>query len=313
MMENPLVSVGIPCYNRPEGLRRTLECITGQTYKSLEIIVSDNCSPDPEVERVGREFAEKDPRVRYFCHDKNNGMSYNLWYTVKESTGHYFMWACDDDIFDKKFIKMCLDKIGENGCCATNNVNVDEQGKIFKKYIIPTVTYGNSYYEDIIKFIPMISAGYFYSLYQRDALAEFYNSLGSYPKYNDTIDFNGICEVLIFFMQLHYGISTIQEDLFFKQESTDHKRCKSYERFDGRDRDIITYNLKILQYINDSTQLQYYEKVNIVTTLITTRFLPDIINQRLPKRVARYIIYLLSYLPRYIIKKQKTNRIIMEN
>lgn len=59
MEEGPLVSVWIPCYNRPEGLKRTLECITGQTYKNLEIIVSDNCSPDPEVERVGREYASR--------------------------------------------------------------------------------------------------------------------------------------------------------------------------------------------------------------------------------------------------------------
>ena len=46
----PLVSVGIPTYNRPEGLRRTLECITKQTYKNLEIIVSNNCSSGPEIE-----------------------------------------------------------------------------------------------------------------------------------------------------------------------------------------------------------------------------------------------------------------------
>ncbi|MBU4370171.1 glycosyltransferase [Patescibacteria group bacterium] len=43
-----LVSVGIPTYNRPESLRRTLECITSQTYKNLEIIISDNCSPNQE-------------------------------------------------------------------------------------------------------------------------------------------------------------------------------------------------------------------------------------------------------------------------
>jgi ubiquinone/menaquinone biosynthesis C-methylase UbiE len=30
-------------------LRRTLECITGQTYRNLEIIVSDNCSPGDEI------------------------------------------------------------------------------------------------------------------------------------------------------------------------------------------------------------------------------------------------------------------------
>jgi len=33
----PLISVGIPTYNRPEGLERTLQQITSQTYKNLEI------------------------------------------------------------------------------------------------------------------------------------------------------------------------------------------------------------------------------------------------------------------------------------
>ena len=48
----PLVTVGIPTYNRPEGLERTLACITQQTYPNLEIIISDNCSPGPEVGEV---------------------------------------------------------------------------------------------------------------------------------------------------------------------------------------------------------------------------------------------------------------------
>ncbi len=56
----PLVSVGIPIYNRAKGLRRTLECITGQTYKNLEIVVSDNFSPGPEREASVREFMAKD-------------------------------------------------------------------------------------------------------------------------------------------------------------------------------------------------------------------------------------------------------------
>ena len=71
----PLVSVGIPTYNRPEGLRRTLECITGQTYRNLEIIVSDNCSPDPEVERVVRSFMAHDARIQYFRQPENKGAS----------------------------------------------------------------------------------------------------------------------------------------------------------------------------------------------------------------------------------------------
>ena len=48
----PLVSIGIPTYDRPEGLRRTLAVRNGQTYANLEIIVSDNASPGDETEQV---------------------------------------------------------------------------------------------------------------------------------------------------------------------------------------------------------------------------------------------------------------------
>jgi glycosyltransferase involved in cell wall biosynthesis len=65
-IDQPFVSVGIPTYNRPEGLRRTLECITQQTYGNLEIIVSDNGSPGRETEVVVREFRDKDSRIQYF-------------------------------------------------------------------------------------------------------------------------------------------------------------------------------------------------------------------------------------------------------
>lgn len=99
MTEGPLVSVGIPCYNRPEGLRRTLECIIGQTYLNLEIIVSDNCSPDPEVERVGRGFANKDLRVQYYRQNMNDGPMPNFQFVLEKATGEYFMWAADDDLW----------------------------------------------------------------------------------------------------------------------------------------------------------------------------------------------------------------------
>jgi len=41
----PTVSIGIPTFQPAEGLSRTLDCITRQTYRNLQIIVSDNASP----------------------------------------------------------------------------------------------------------------------------------------------------------------------------------------------------------------------------------------------------------------------------
>ncbi len=38
----PLVSVCIPTYNRSEKLQRAIKKLEEQTYKNLEIIISDN-------------------------------------------------------------------------------------------------------------------------------------------------------------------------------------------------------------------------------------------------------------------------------
>ncbi len=103
-----LVSVGIPAYNRPEGLKRTLECITGQTYKNLEIIVSDNCSPDPKVEEVVKEFKKHDNRIQYFRQDENIGSTNNFKYVLEKATGEYFMWAADDDEWENFYVEKIL-------------------------------------------------------------------------------------------------------------------------------------------------------------------------------------------------------------
>ncbi|EAU54529.1 glycosyltransferase family 2 protein [Mariprofundus ferrooxydans] len=109
MQQQPLVSVGIPSYSRPEGLRRTLECITRQTYRHLEIIVSDNCSPGDATEQVVREFIGKDPRVRYYRQKKNIGAVNNFGYLLEQSAGAYFMWAADDDAWEPEYIHAMLE------------------------------------------------------------------------------------------------------------------------------------------------------------------------------------------------------------
>ncbi|MFH1777348.1 MAG: glycosyltransferase family 2 protein, partial [Candidatus Omnitrophota bacterium] len=107
-MGMPLVSIGVPTYNCPQGLRRSLECICSQAYKNLEIIVSDNCSPDPSVEATVREFSEKDRRIKYFRQEENKGMVFNFQFVISKATGDYFMWLADDDWFEESsYIERC--------------------------------------------------------------------------------------------------------------------------------------------------------------------------------------------------------------
>jgi glycosyltransferase involved in cell wall biosynthesis len=104
----PLVTVGIPTYNRPEGLERTLACITKQTYPNLEIIISDNCSSRPEVLEVIKRYAGLDARITWYIQEKNLSIVPNFQFLLDKATGDYFMWAADDDNWDLNFIEVCV-------------------------------------------------------------------------------------------------------------------------------------------------------------------------------------------------------------
>jgi glycosyltransferase involved in cell wall biosynthesis len=99
----PLVSVGIPTYDRPEGLRKALEIVLGQSYRNLEVIVSDNASPGDATERVVMELASRDGRVRYHRQPENLGPQRNFNFVLQQATGKYFAWIADDDLCDEHF------------------------------------------------------------------------------------------------------------------------------------------------------------------------------------------------------------------
>ncbi len=119
----PLVTVGIPTYNRPAGLARTLECIRGQTYPNLEILVSDNCSTTPETRAVAAAHAQADPRVRYHRQEENIGLEANFKYLLQQARGEYFFWAADDDEWTPDFVSVCMEHIGPAGSVMTGMRN----------------------------------------------------------------------------------------------------------------------------------------------------------------------------------------------
>ena len=112
---DPLVAVGIPTYNRPEGLRRTLECVTAQTYRHLEIIVADNTSPDPDVAAIAQEYASKDSRITFCRHETNLGIFANFSFVLQRATGPLFMWWADDDERTPDAIEYYVVNIGNSG------------------------------------------------------------------------------------------------------------------------------------------------------------------------------------------------------
>ena len=68
-MEKPLVSIGVPIYNAEEFLIERINSLVNQTYKNLEIIISDNASSDSS-QKICEEFTKKDIRIKYIRQKK---------------------------------------------------------------------------------------------------------------------------------------------------------------------------------------------------------------------------------------------------
>jgi glycosyltransferase domain-containing protein len=110
-MSSSIVTVGIPTYNRPERLARALDLICGQSYKNLQIIVSDNASEDPGVAEVVQERMRTDRRISYHRHTKNLGALANFHSLVDKAAGEFFLWAADDDRWEPFFIARCVEEL----------------------------------------------------------------------------------------------------------------------------------------------------------------------------------------------------------
>lgn len=169
----PLVSVGVPTYNRPEGLRRTLRCVTRQTYRNLEIIVSDNCSPGTETETVVRDFMKDDRRIQYFRQDENKGAYHNFRFLVTKSTGKYFMWAADDDYLESDaLISRLVSRIVEGDCVlAFPNVNIVTPSQTIKANMTKAFKDCRTDHEYFVAWCGYLGGFPFYGLYDLELMS----------------------------------------------------------------------------------------------------------------------------------------------
>lgn len=163
----PLVSIGIPTYNRPQGLKRTLKCITGQTYQHLEIIVSDNCSPDEETQKVVAEFMKSDSRIQYCCQEENRGIEFNFKFVLKKASGEFFMWAADDDKWDKYFIEKCVSNIRHCSSVMCKISTVYHMTGEKKEGELPDLSPDYSVYQNLRTNVSSPSPSLIYGLHRR--------------------------------------------------------------------------------------------------------------------------------------------------
>jgi len=142
---NPYVSIGVPVYNGEEFLEEALESLLAQTFRDLEIIISDNASTD-RTEELCRRFVQRDPRVRYVRNAVNVGAGRNYNAVFALARGTYFKWAAHDDVCEPAFIERCVEVLDREPRIVLSfpqMVDIDEHGRVIDRPYVSTLRRGD--------------------------------------------------------------------------------------------------------------------------------------------------------------------------
>lgn len=92
-MSQPAVSIIVPAFNRPVGLRRCVCALLVQTMAEIEIIVVDDAGTPPAGEVLGD---VNDPRLRVMRQDSNKGPAAARNRGAREAKGERLAFTDDD-------------------------------------------------------------------------------------------------------------------------------------------------------------------------------------------------------------------------
>ena len=94
-MERCKISICIPVYNVEKYIGRCIESIWNQSFKDIEIVIVNDCSPDKSMDIV-RHYAEADSRIKIIEHDVNHGLMMARRTGYMAAMGE-FITFCDSD------------------------------------------------------------------------------------------------------------------------------------------------------------------------------------------------------------------------
>ncbi len=115
-MQQPLISIIVPCYNVEEYLPKCVESIQAQTYKNWELILVDDGSKD-NTPQICDKYAVHNSRIMVI-HKSNGGLvsARNAGYDMV--AGEWITYLDGDDWFSENFIETVT-------CAILSNSNID--------------------------------------------------------------------------------------------------------------------------------------------------------------------------------------------
>lgn len=129
-MEQPLVSVIMPCYNMEKFIAYTIQSVQQQTYSQWELCIVDDASTDGTANIV-QAFCAQDDRIHFFVKPKHSGIANTRNQCLKMAKGRFLAFLDSDDMWHPEKLEMQLQFMTERniGFSYSSYDCVDESGK----------------------------------------------------------------------------------------------------------------------------------------------------------------------------------------
>ena len=111
-MKNYLISIIIPVYNTEKYLRRCLDSVLVQTYRSFELILVVDDSPDNSPQ-ICDEYATKDDRI-VVIHEERKNVSLARNVGLDNARGEFVTFVDSDDYLLPLYLESLVTKMSED-------------------------------------------------------------------------------------------------------------------------------------------------------------------------------------------------------
>lgn len=105
---SPVISIIVPVFNAEKYIRRCINSLLAQTFKSFELILVDDGSTD-KCPQICDEYAENDKRIRVI-HKNNGGVATARQTGIDVAVGEYIIYADPDDWTDPEMLEQMYNK-----------------------------------------------------------------------------------------------------------------------------------------------------------------------------------------------------------
>jgi len=112
-MDNPLLSIITPTYNRASVLERCIKSVLIQRSDDYEHVIIDDGSTD-DTATVINEYKEVSNKIVSVNYKDNRGVNYARNRGIENATGTFLLFLDSDDRLKEGALKIAIDKIREN-------------------------------------------------------------------------------------------------------------------------------------------------------------------------------------------------------